>query len=185
MSEYRLAKNNKNELTNTDKSNKPAKVSKDTKLIPNQKNYLVKTANGTIALCVKTGKGLIELTNRALATIGRKLKEVDWEKVLLTILKNLFFTTQETNKVYYREIKTYTAKEHYPTQENPYQEQIQGTKTDSIGANKTKGITSKEQKRIKNNSNTKSIENKQNRNILNPQQNYLMIEKQNKQKKEK
>ena len=99
-------------------------------------------------------------------------------------MKNLFFTTQAANKVYYREIKTYTTKEQYPTQENPYQEQIQGTKTDSIGVNNIKGISNKEQKSIKNNSNTKSIENTQNKSILKPQQNYLMIEKQNKQKKE-
>ena len=183
MSEYRLAKNNKNELTNTDKSNKPAKVSKDTKLA-SKKNYLVKTANGAIAHCVNTGKGLVKLTNRALTIIGNKLKEVDWEKVILTILKNLFFTTQAANKVYYREIKTYNTKEQYQTQENPYQEQIQGTKTDSIEVNKIKGISNKEQKSIKNNSNIKSIENTQNRSILKPQQNYLMIEKQNKQKKE-
>ncbi len=189
MNEYNLSKSKKNELTNVNESNKPVQVSKGTKIIP-KKNYLVQVTNGTIALCIETGKGLIKITNKALTIIGNKIKEVDWGKVTLFLLKNFFFTTQKTNNVYYRQIKTYTVREEPIIQENsyrenPYQEQIQGTKTESLKVNKTKEIANKEQKQIKNNRSNKSIENKQNKNIIKPQENYLMIEKQNKQKKEK
>ncbi len=185
MSEYRLAKNSKNELVKADESNKSAKVSKNSKIVL-KKNYLVRVTDGAVTLCAKTGKELVKLTNKTLGSAVKKIKEVDWEKVILFLLKSLFFTTQETKKVYYREIKTYPEEEHYTARQNPYREQIQGTETKSIKGDTTKGIENKKQKSIKNNGNIKSIEKKQNRNILKPhKKNNLMIDKQNKYKKEK
>ena len=188
MSEYRLVKNNGNELSNVDNKKEVVKVSEDTKLVP-EKNPIVKVANGSIQIVKQAGKWLIKVTGHALTVVGNKLAQIDWGKVILTIIKAIFVKEENTYPTYHTtEHKVYRSssmRQTYTSSESSNQAQIQNNKTESIETKKTKQISGKELKGIKNSKNPKQLEKKQNRNILKPQQNHLMIEKQKNNEKDK
>lgn len=191
MSEYRLSKsNNSNELTNVNNKHEVAKVPEDTKLVPHKKNYLVEIGKGGIEICAKTGKALVEVTGHALTVIGNKLTQIDWGKVVLTILKALIVREETTSYTTYRTTKrkvyrSNTTSQTYTNYENNTQKQVNTSKaeTKSIKAEKTQQLEGKKKKSIKGNS-AKQI-GKQNRASLNSQQNHLMIEKQKNKKKDR
>ena len=181
MSEYRLSKVNNNDLEPVKDKREVAKVSKNTKLVPKTKNYLVQITDNTKVVCIKAGKGLVKVADKILTIIRNKLTEVDWKKLILALLKDLLITTQETQTTTYYTYKTRTTSRpeqrtaEYTTgyvEGNNIQEQIQTSRTE------TKSIQGKNQKSLEGKKDIRKIQKKDVKSIPKSKQQPLMIEKQ-------
>ena len=176
MSEYRLSKTN-NKLPKVNEVNEVAKISSDTKLISTSKNYLVQVANTSKEICIKTIKALVKVTNKVLTTIGNKLANIDWSKLLLGLLKDLLIDSKEYSTVYRTETRTYRVRTRQVRADKPQEiKNINTSKIEEIETHKQKQIEATKQKSIKSKKNIKQIQKKQDNTFKITKEEPLMIE---------
>ena len=189
MKDSKLPKANKNNnVQKYDKKEVVVKKSQEKKnIIPKVKKYLVQVRNTGKNLCISSTKELVKLSGNALKIIGNKLANINWGKLLLNLLKELFATTEEPQTNYYTKTnrdKVYTKIVKRPNPSIHKTEQIETSKIEKIESKKQtiKQINASKKKCIENKErNTKKIVKKENKNILR-QQNHLMLENKSKKK---